>query len=146
MGRILIDSDVCFECGKRMAHLHHVVPAVKGGIKTLPLCGICHAKVHDRRKMATSHLVKAGLKKRTDKGLAHGKPPYGYEVGTDGKLKVHDEELWVIKAILYMYNRDNFNYSMIADDLNNTGIPTRTGSQWHRATIRKIVLRSEQSA
>ena len=52
MSRIIIeathiDPNVCFECGAPATERHHVVPASLGGTKTIPLCGECHAKVHD---------------------------------------------------------------------------------------------------
>lgn len=52
----------CFNCDNVAEHLHHVVPKVKGGTKTVPLCTDCHSKVHDTT-MATSYLTKLGLMK-----------------------------------------------------------------------------------
>jgi len=31
----------CFECGKPAEHDHHVVPVVRGGTRTVPLCSEC---------------------------------------------------------------------------------------------------------
>jgi len=38
----------CFECGRPSAHNHHVIPKIRGGTKTVPLCLSCHGKVHDK--------------------------------------------------------------------------------------------------
>lgn len=38
---------LCFECDGPAAHQHHVVPRARGGTRTVPLCGECHAKAHD---------------------------------------------------------------------------------------------------
>ena len=38
----------CFECGNAAHCKHHVVPESLGGTKTVPLCLVCHGKVHER--------------------------------------------------------------------------------------------------
>ena len=37
----------CFECGLPGEYKHHVVPRCLGGTRTIPLCGVCHSKIHD---------------------------------------------------------------------------------------------------
>lgn len=57
MGKIIIDTDICFECGEPKEEMHHVIPKSKGGEKTIPLCIDCHGKAHDvsyRRLMLDS--------------------------------------------------------------------------------------------
>ena len=74
MPRIIIEAthinpDVCFECGAPATERHHVVPASLGGTKTIPLCGECHAKVHDvsgRRRNKLRDLTKNSLEKRKE--------------------------------------------------------------------------------
>lgn len=64
-----IDPDVCFECGAPATERHHVVPVSLGGTKTIPLCGECHAKVHDisgRRRNKLRDLTKNSLEKRRE--------------------------------------------------------------------------------
>lgn len=38
---------VCFECGAVAEEYHHVIPKSLGGKLTIPLCSVCHGKVHD---------------------------------------------------------------------------------------------------
>lgn len=60
---LLIDLDKCFECGKPMDELHHVVPRSKGGVKTIPLCTKCHGNAHGmKRRITSSDLIKDGMK------------------------------------------------------------------------------------
>ena len=75
MSRIIIeathiDPNVCFECGAPATERHHVVPASLGGTKTIPLCGECHAKVHDisngERRNQLRELTKNSLTKRKE--------------------------------------------------------------------------------
>lgn len=64
-----IDPNVCFECGAPATERHHIVPASLGGTKTIPLCGVCHAKVHDisgKRRNQLAELTKKSLEKRKE--------------------------------------------------------------------------------
>ena len=66
-----IDPNVCFECGAPATERHHVVPASLGGTKTIPLCGICHAKIHDvdgKRRTRIAELTKAALDAKKARG------------------------------------------------------------------------------
>lgn len=66
-----IDSNVCFECGAPATERHHIVPASLGGTKTVPLCGICHAKIHDvdgKRRTRIAELTKAALDAKKARG------------------------------------------------------------------------------
>lgn len=75
MSRIIIeathiDPNVCFECGAPATERHHVVPVSLGGTKTIPLCGECHAKIHDisngERRNQLRELTKNSLSKRKE--------------------------------------------------------------------------------
>ena len=60
----------CFECNNVAEHQHHVIPKVKGGNNTIPLCSVCHSKAHDKA-MAGSYLTTLGLLKSTKEYLAY---------------------------------------------------------------------------
>jgi hypothetical protein len=89
----------CWECEieTNEIHDHHPVPQSRGGTKTIPLCGGCHAKAHHMDKnMTTSVLTKEALDKR--KALKQGRyfcgrSPYGFEA-VSGSLQVKANE-WV---------------------------------------------------
>jgi hypothetical protein len=69
-----IHRDRCFECGvSEKIQFHHVVPHSLGGNETLPLCSECHGKVHDRKFVDISHLVKEGLRKKKEQGVILGR-------------------------------------------------------------------------
>jgi len=66
-------TDPCFECGQPAECDHHVVPQSKGGTKTVPLCGACHAKAHHQDKnMTTRKLTKDALAILKAKGVKLG--------------------------------------------------------------------------
>ena len=71
----LIRKGVCFECESiSNIHYHHIIPQSLGGNKTIPLCGDCHSKVHDRKFTNFSELVKRGIEDRKKQGFSHGRP------------------------------------------------------------------------
>lgn len=71
---MLIYKDICFECGSSEdIHYHHVVPETKGGKKALPLCIICHGKVHNRDFLKIKELQKIGIEKAKLKGVYTGR-------------------------------------------------------------------------
>ena len=66
-----IDPNVCFECGAPATERHHIVPASLGGTKTVPLCGICQANIHDvdgKRRTRIAELTKAALDAKKARG------------------------------------------------------------------------------
>jgi len=70
----VIKKDSCFECGGYQdIHYHHVVPEVKGGTMTLPLCIICHGKVHNRDFLRIKELQRVGIEKAKLKGVYRGR-------------------------------------------------------------------------
>lgn len=89
MGKIIIDTDVCFECGKPSGEMHHVIPRVRGGTKTIPLCVECHCKVHDlKNRPDHKKLVIEGLKKAKERGVKLGTPANLTESGKKKGIEV----------------------------------------------------------
>ena len=72
---MIIKYNECFEYGStKNLHQHHVVPQVRGGTKTIPLCGDCHGKVHGKNfGMEWKRLQKEGIEKARLKGLYKGR-------------------------------------------------------------------------
>ena len=63
------DRPDCFECGKPAEFDHHVVPAIYGGTKTVPLCAVCHSKVHGLSLLNHRTLTKAGMVRAKARGV-----------------------------------------------------------------------------
>lgn len=69
-----------------------------------------------------------------------GKPPYGFEVGSDGRALVeHPGEQGTIKRITKL-RRQGVSYERIAEALDDEGYPAR-GSRWHPTSVARIVKR-----
>ena len=70
-----IELNICFECGNNEnIHMHHVVPQVLGGARTLPLCDKCHGKVHGIKTLHWQKLAQEGRKKYSENGGVFGRP------------------------------------------------------------------------
>lgn len=55
----------CFECDStENIHNHHIIPKILGGTKTIPLCVLCHGKVHDKDILKMSNLSKIARNKK----------------------------------------------------------------------------------
>ncbi len=70
----IIYKDKCFECDSiKDIHYHHVVPETLGGTKTIPLCIICHGKVHGSDFLKHKELQKIGIEKAKSEGKFIGR-------------------------------------------------------------------------
>ncbi len=86
------------------------------------------------------------IAERTKDALAHKRDnlevysplPLGYETDEDGKRLIENEqELKIVKRIRTL-RKKGLSYQKIADRLNRSGVPTKRGTKWYRATVRKI--------
>lgn len=65
-----IKKDCCYECGSTEdIHYHHIIPESKGGGMTIPLCIICHGKVHDVDFVKMKKLQKEGIERAKQNGV-----------------------------------------------------------------------------
>lgn len=91
MGNLLtIDLDKCFECSADMDEMHHVVPKIRGGKKTIPLCSKCHGLAHGlHRKGRHAEIVREGARKAKEEAEKLGLPsPYqGRKKGTKDSIE-----------------------------------------------------------
>lgn len=62
---IIVYKDKCFECGVENVtiHFHHIIPEIRGGSKTIPLCPTCHGLVHNRNFDHHRELQRLGIEK-----------------------------------------------------------------------------------
>ena len=68
-------------------------------------------------------------------------PPYGYE-NVDGKMVIVPEEAEVVKEIFQRTISGQGSY-IIAKWLNEAGIPSKRGNEWHSSTV-KGILKNEK--
>ena len=123
----------CFNCGRKAVHAHHVVPKSLGGTTTVNLCAECHGKVHNRRFLHSSALVKKGLQKLNATGYHHGVAPYGFTY-VAGEKVIDEREKKVVDSIFKM-KEEGLGNGEIARKLNEERILKRNGKPWTRGCI-----------
>jgi hypothetical protein len=127
-------ASACFECGQPADHDHHVVPRIRGGTKTVPLCGICHGKVHDLHLMTSRALTRQSLARKRARGERVGSVPYGSRLAADGvHLEADPVEAQAVQLIRDL-RASGRTLRAIAAALEARGIPPR-GQRWHATTI-----------
>lgn len=138
-------DEKCFECERPMIYNHHVVPKSLGGTKTVPLCEICHAIVHNYPGLT---LYPAFIREQKIKQgeIVRDHIPFGYEMYKDGRLVEDKEEQDTIYIITTLYERE-WTCGEIAEILNRKGIETYYDNRgrkyknwkWTQVTVRKIL-------
>ena len=79
------------------------------------------------------------LQERARLGQAIGRPPYGYQVGSDGRYQVDEQESAVVRRIFELCLHDGLGIRRIAQRLNEEGYQTRRGRNWSMVTIRDLL-------
>lgn len=71
------------------------------------------------------------------------RPPYGWKRNpVTGKPPVHDKaEQRIIKRMVKMRDDQHFTLGMVADQLNDDGVPTKEGRRWNYTSIRNALDR-----
>jgi len=130
----------CFECDTtENLHEHHVVPRLYGGTRTIPLCGECHAKVHQSRNLTNIRvLTKAAMQHKKAIGETTGTAPYGYRVSADGvHLESNPDEL-AIMTMAQQLRAEGLSLRAISARLTAAGLTPRSGKAWHPQTVWRI--------
>jgi hypothetical protein len=140
MPKLKNSKERCFDCGVQAVHAHHVVPRSLGGSKTVNLCAECHGKVHNRKFIDSSALVKKGLKKLNEQGYYHGRAPYGFNYAAGEKVP-NQQEQKVISQILKLHDEGE-NNAEICRRLNQKALFKRDGKPWTRACIWGLLHKS----
>lgn len=87
--------------------------------------------------------TRSGLALRASEGKhCGGKPPYGFDVDSDGKLTVNNSEAEVVKLIFDLFTR-RISYREIEDHLRREGVNTRTGKPFSRRCFKEILSREK---
>ena len=148
-----IDPNVCFECGAPATERHHIVPASLGGTKTVPLCGICHAKIHDvdgKRRTKIAELTKAALdaKKARGETWVRNTDTTAARV-VSSKRRIAARENWMKESVVGKYVlakwMEGLTFTDILHDLdemyaiNPDVYCSRNGVQIARGTLSKMI-------
>lgn len=130
---------VCFECGCKAQHEHHVVPRSKGGTKTIPLCVTCHSAVHSV-DLSVPALTRAALSKKKARGELIGTAPLGTRVASNGvDLEADPTEAETLELVREL-RTSGASIRTIAAELDARGVPAR-GARWHPTTVARLIRR-----
>ena len=96
--------------------------------------------LHNQLHVAdTSRKVKAALRYRAQIGQhTGGKPPLGYAIGPDKKLRIVEAEAAVVRRIFTEYDSGR-SYKQIIDGLNRDGIKTRNGNKFGSNSLHDLM-------
>lgn len=86
-----------------------------------------------------SDSIKKAMRARALEGKALGRPVYGYRIGQDGRLDMVPDEATVVRLIYRLYTEERRGIRLIAQYLNNAGIPTRRGGSWSLTGVRDLL-------
>jgi hypothetical protein len=161
-------TNPCFECGQSAECDHHVVPQSKGGTKTVPLCGACHARAHHKDKnMSTGKLTRDALAALKAKGVKLGASlPQCRNLTEDARIKgartagtrrtaaaIADQgDIASVASELRAAGRS---LRDIARHLNGEGYPTRDGKEynpetpeggWQATQVKRVLDRAAKGA
>jgi site-specific DNA recombinase len=103
---------------------------LQNALQTLGVKGVSRSR---------SAKITESMRARAMQAQGLGKPPYGYRKGPDGTLEVVRDEAAVVELIYRLYTKDDLGLRLIAQHLNERGVPTRRGGQWNMVTIRDIL-------
>jgi len=145
---IIVALDVCFECNHSAAgevQLHHVVPRSLGGSSVIPLCSICHGKVHGRERTSQiniSELTKAGLAAAKARGVVLGNSQWwnSQKRATAAYLETL-RPLWreQLEEVRKVKATGVVTFSGIARCLNARGVRTSRGCAWTTTAVIRLL-------
>lgn len=133
-------TEACFECSSPATVLHHVLPRSKGGTKTVPLCRVCHSKIHNL-DLRLDALREDGKRKAVFAGKRlGGLLTYGYDADEKGYIRQNEKEQDAISIMKFM-RASRFTIKAITVYLNEIGTPTKCGKKWSDKTVFNILRR-----
>ena len=138
----------CYECGiEECIQHHHVVPRSLGGTKTIPLCSICHGKVHGIKRdkqINVSELTKLGIARAKAAGKVMGNPQWEISLArgqTTIKRRADEFALNLQHLIMPLRFQSGYTLQEVADVLNNAQVKTRRGGSWDPKRVSMIIKR-----
>ena len=144
----------CFECGAtKDIQDHHVIPRLRGGTKTVPLCYSCHCKAHGRDSKGLEHsrLVSEGIKKHFKENpemkskWGAGSRPGATAVARAGLTKKADQYALNVGKLAWERRQAGVTWSAIAEEFEKLEIKTSTGrNKWYPTSIKNIIERYEK--
>lgn len=130
----------CFECGEPSTVQHHVVPRSKGGTRTVPLCDLCHRKVHGRGCLDIKRLTIEALRRKQAGRERTGSIPYGYALMPDGKRLIkarREQRVIALARKLYVLG---YTQRGVTRELEALGFRSRGGKPMALSQVQRFLV------
>ena len=136
----------CFECNNPDNIVnHHVVPQSFGGTKTVPLCQLCHDKVHQLkpRNISLSTLIKNGMQKYKQQN-----PHFKFgnknirevrKLGVTKNKEKSDNHKDIFRSVAHYYRNNNYTLKRISEIFNNQNLKTRYNKSWNEVSVYRLL-------
>ena len=90
------------------------------------------------RGLITERLREGRKSKARGGGHATGEVPYGYRKTGEGELEPDPNTAPIVRRIFRLRDEGE-SLRSIAETLNNAGVPTKSGGNWHASTVRYVL-------
>lgn len=90
------------------------------------------------RGLITERLREGRKSKARGGGHATGEVPYGYRKTPEGELEPDPDTAPIVRRIFRLRDEGE-SLRSIADTLNDAGVPTKRGGEWHASTVRYVL-------
>ncbi len=144
----------CFECGTTEdIQDHHVVPRLRGGTKTVPLCYSCHCRAHGRDSKGLEHrrLISEGIKRAFErdptlrKRWGRSKDSTAAADLSRARIAKADRHALKYGEIAHTAHHSGSSYRQVSKLLMAAEIPTSRGhSQWSYSSTRQLIERYQK--
>lgn len=88
--------------------------------------------------------VKEKLSFKKKNGYRTGGIPYGYSVDSEKRIIINESEKEIVHLMLDLKYRKFMTYQEIANELNKSGIPKRSGCAWEQSAVFRILRNLER--
>ncbi len=129
------------EVARRVLEVEHRGATVLAASHTVgdPLRLVLRSWASERGSSVRRRRIREGMERRAVLGRGLGRPPYGYRLGSDGRLQVIPQEEEVVQRIYRLYAEQGMGLRRIARQLGADGVLTKGKAPWSVIAVRDLL-------